>query len=125
MNSEEIIVKNEPMCVDKPCGRKIQSLKREISTQQQSRANTFKTTSKRSKLPRQYTQCDKESPPIEIQVKNEPATYADDESLSISSNPMVAISFMINTDEPAESMIQVKPQTVKRKIKSKKTKKIK
>ena len=121
MKSEEIVVKNEPVYVDTPFGRPTRSVKRPISRQQHSGANTSKTTSKQSKSTRQDTQSGKESQPIEVQVKNEPATNADDESLTESSHTMVAISFLINTGEPAVPMMKI----VKDQRKSKKTKKIK
>ena len=51
MNSEKIVVKNEPVCVDKSCDRPIRSVKR--STKQQVESNTSETNWKRSKSLRQ------------------------------------------------------------------------
>ena len=81
MDSEEIIVKNEPVCVDKQSGRPIRFVKRPISTQQHSKADTPKTSSKRSKSLRQKIG-DIKSEPIEVQVKKEPSTHADNEASS-------------------------------------------
>lgn len=82
MNSEEIIVKNEPVCVDKESGRPIRFVKQPISTQHHSKANTSKTSSKRSKSLRQQIRGDIKSEPIEVQVKKEPSTDADNEASS-------------------------------------------
>ena len=79
MNCEEIIVKNEPACVD---NRPIRFVKRPISTEKHSKADTSKTRSKRSKSHRQQIRVDIKSEPIEVQVKKEPSTDGDNESSS-------------------------------------------
>ena len=75
MNSEEIVVKNEPVYDDKPCGSPIRP-----STQQQADSNAPKTSSKRSKSIRQSSI---KSEQKEVQVKQEPST---DDELSTESS---------------------------------------
>jgi hypothetical protein len=80
MNSEEIVVKNEPACVDKPSVRPNRSLKRPISTQHHGESKASKTSSKRPKSLRQNKRVSIKSEPKEVQVKQEPSTDAEDES---------------------------------------------
>ena len=47
MDCDEIIVKNEPACVDRPTRS---SVKRQMSKQQRSKTDASKTSSKRPKL---------------------------------------------------------------------------
>ena len=66
MNSEKIVVKNEPVFVYKPFGRPIRSVKRPSAQQ--------------SKSLRQSKRVSIKSEPKEVQVKQEPSTDAEDQS---------------------------------------------
>ena len=88
MNSEEIVVKNEPVCVDKPCGRPTRSVKR--------------PSSKRSKSLRQNKKASIKSKSKEVQVKQEPI----DAESSNESSHKCKIAFLRQTNELAEQLAE-------------------
>lgn len=139
MSSEEIVVKNEPVCIDKPCGRPIRSVK--SSKQPKPLRESMQIQIGIKSEPKEVKKIDENSKAEE--VKSEPLDLEkyrvkqeitreleEQQAIERRNKPMqkASIAFLSHADDPAEPAAHVEQQKVDNrssKEKSKRAKKIK